>query len=93
VTRLQLLPSAPNPFNPATTIRYVLPAPTHVDVMIHDVHGRLVRRLLTAHQGAGPQAVHWDGRLHGGDLASSGTYVVRVVVGNASVAEKITLLK
>ena len=93
MTRVQLLPSTPNPFNPTTTIRYVLPVAGHVEVTIHDAHGRLVERLLSAHQGAGAQAVRWDGGLRTGRLASSGTYVVRVETGQASVAGKITLLK
>jgi hypothetical protein len=50
----------PNPFNPATVIRYSLPAAGHVVLVLHDILGKEVVRLVDAVQSAGVQEVNLD---------------------------------
>jgi hypothetical protein len=38
----------PNPFNPQTTVEFALSSPQHVRILIYDVRGSLVRRLVTS---------------------------------------------
>ncbi|MDO9069586.1 MAG: FlgD immunoglobulin-like domain containing protein [Deltaproteobacteria bacterium] len=75
--RLILYPCRPNPFNPATTIRYELPADGHVRLTVFDVAGRRVRRLVDANQQKGMRSSEWDGRDDSGQELSSGTYLTR----------------
>jgi hypothetical protein len=70
--------NAPNPFNPATTIRYTLPRDGQTSLRVYDVRGRLVRSLLEGAQAAGAYEILWDGRDNGGAAVSSGMYVYRL---------------
>ena len=83
----------PNPFNPSTSIRYTLPAPSRVQLSIHDAGGRTVARLVDSDQAGGTHAVTWNGRDASGETASSGVYFVRLLSGAQSRTQKIVLLK
>ena len=80
-TGLRLEQNHPNPFNPATTIRYALPARSHVRIGVYDVAGREVAVLMDGVQDEGDQAVRWDGIDREGQAVSAGLYVVRVEAG------------
>ncbi|MBN2172322.1 MAG: carboxypeptidase regulatory-like domain-containing protein [Candidatus Krumholzibacteriota bacterium] len=89
-----LLGAVPNPFNPATAIRFGLPAAGPVTLRIFDVNGRLVRTLAAARPfAAGVHAVSWDGRDEAGRPASSGIYLYRLEAGGIRLAGKAVLLK
>jgi len=66
----------PNPFNPATTIRYDLPEASSVSLTIYDMMGREVRS-WRLHEAAGYQQVVWDGKNQSGRLAPAGIYIYR----------------
>ncbi|MFQ6608893.1 MAG: S8 family serine peptidase [Fidelibacterota bacterium] len=65
----------PNPFNPVTTIRYNLPEPSYVSLVIYDILGREVRTLLDSREDAGFKSMVWDGKDNGGNIASTGIYI------------------
>jgi hypothetical protein len=88
-----VLPNAPDPFNPTTEIRYVLPASTGVQVGVFDIRGRMIRALFAGNQSDGYHTVSWDGRLDNGSRAPSGTYFVRVVTPQGTGTERLTLVK
>lgn len=67
------LNSYPNPFNPATTISFTVAGAGPVDLVVHDVAGRLVRHLWSGGLAAGPQAIAWDGADDAGRPVGSGT--------------------
>ncbi len=83
-----LHPCRPNPFNPATRVRFELPRPAEIRVTLHDLRGRLLRTLA---QGPFP-AGSGELLLDGSGLAS-GVYVVLLRSGGEGRAEKILLLK
>jgi len=83
----------PNPFNPRTTIHYSLPQAMSVRLVIYDVSGRLVRKLVDRVQDAGDRAVSWDGRDERGLSVGSGVYIYRLEAGGTTLARKMSLLK
>ena len=89
----ELLPNIPNPFNPSTTIRYVLPARDRVRVGIYDVSGRRVVTLVDREEAAGQYSVPWDGTDAKGSRVASGVYLLRVEAGKQTLARKMVLLK
>jgi hypothetical protein len=56
-----LLPSRPNPFMRAATIRFSLASSGQVSLSIYDVSGRLVRRLVDGEMDAGEHSAVWEG--------------------------------
>lgn len=72
----RLLPNAPNPFNPATELRFALDLPGEAALNVYDLQGRLVRAFTAARFEAGTHAVTWDGRDASGRAVASGVYEV-----------------
>ena len=78
----RLYQNTPNPFNPATTIHYELPARVPMRLSVYDASGRLVRELVrsVAHP-AGRYGRRWDGRDDHGRVVPSGVYLYRLEAG------------
>ena len=90
---LLLHPNYPNPFNPATTIRYVLPAPAKVRITVYDVTGRHLRVLLNQQQSAGEQTIAWDGTDDTGRILPSGVYLYTIEAGPARQTRMMVRLR
>ena len=98
---LQTLPAAfsladnfPNPFNPATTIKYALPQAADVELTVYNVLGQPVRTLVAEHQNAGRYVVEWDATNDSGHSLSSGMYFYRLQAGGEFLkVKKMLLLK
>jgi hypothetical protein len=85
---------SPNPFNPATRIRYSLGSDTdRARLAVYDVAGRLVAVLSDGPAAAGEHEARWDGRDDSGRPVSSGVYFVRLSADGWSGSTKMTLLK
>ncbi|MGD8394011.1 MAG: YCF48-related protein [Candidatus Eiseniibacteriota bacterium] len=85
----------PNPFNPRTSIRYVVPgdAALPVAITIFDERGRLIRRLVDGTLAPGEHVAAWDGTTETGGPAASGVYLYRSTVGAFETSGKLTLLR
>ena len=83
----------PNPFNPATTIRYDLPEAANVTLTVYDLLGREVVRLVDGRMEAGFQQVIWDGRTASGREVPSGIYIARMITPRYHKSMKMVLLK
>lgn len=86
------LRNVPNPFNPATEIRFALPARGQVELRIYDLAGRRVRSLQAGMLEAGARGVVWDGRDERGRPVTSGVYLARLRVDDALAGEGIKLV-
>ena len=89
----ELLPNRPNPFNPTTTIRYVLNEAAAVRLVVHDTLGRTVRTLEDGHRQAGTHEIVWDGCDNSGAQAASGVYICRMQAGGCVQAMGMTLVR
>ncbi|MFZ0391850.1 MAG: FlgD immunoglobulin-like domain containing protein, partial [Calditrichia bacterium] len=83
----------PNPFNPATTIRYELPERSRVSLVIYNLLGQEVRRLVSGDIAAGYHSAKWDGRNNAGVQAGSGVYIFRFRAGDYQKVMKMILMK
>ena len=83
----------PNPFNPATTIKYALPQAADVQLTVYNVLGQPVRTLVAEHQNAGRYVVEWDATNDSGHNLSSGMYFYRLEAGGDLEVKKMLLLK
>jgi hypothetical protein len=78
----------PNPFNPATTIRYVIPAAGRVRLDVFNVIGQLVATLVDGRQDAGTYRAQFDARG-----VASGVYFYRLTWEGSVAVQKMVLLK
>ena len=83
----------PNPFNPSTTIEYGLPISSKVRIVIYDVLGREVIRLIDSEHSAGFYSVIWDGKNRTGKLVASGIYIYRIVAEDVKGEQKFLRIK
>lgn len=83
----------PNPFNPLTNIRYVLPESGSVTVRVHDLAGRVITTLVQGRKEAGMHETVWQGRNDQGQQVASGVYLVQVRAGVYVNSQKLVLSK
>ncbi len=70
----------PNPFNNTTVIEYHLPGTCRTELVIYDILGSEVVKLIDKKQGAGDKRIQWDGRNRFGHKVTSGVYIYRIVI-------------
>lgn len=84
----QLFHAYPNPFNPQTSLRYVLEEESQVCLTIYNLQGEEVARLVEGKEQAGSHTVVWNAAG-----MASGVYLVRLFVGEKRAIERILLMK
>jgi hypothetical protein len=78
----------PNPFNPSTIIGWQLPEQRHVKIVIYDVLGNEVARLVDEIRPSGYYSVEFNA-----SGLSSGIYYYKLQSGNFSEVKKMTLIR
>jgi len=78
----------PNPFNPVTKIKFDIPAPAFVKLIVYDVQGQEISTLLSKELNAGTYSIDFDG-----SSLSSGVYFYKVITGNYTETKKMVLIK
>lgn len=86
--RFALKQNFPNPFNPRTQIEYDLAEDGPVSLVVYNLLGVEVYRMVQSVQPAGRYSVTWNA----GDLPS-GIYILRLQAGKFSESRKMMLLK
>lgn len=88
-----LLQNFPNPFNASTVVHFELPGEEKISLIIYDMLGREVVRLIENVRMSGTIEKRWDGKNALGSFVSSGIYVSVLITENEVISNKITLLK
>jgi len=78
----------PNPFNPTTVISYSLPRNSHVLLIVYDILGREVQRLVDTHKNAGNHSVPFNA-----DNVNSGVYFYKIITDNFTDTKRMLLMK
>lgn len=89
--QFSLSPNYPNPFNAGTTIAYALPQEGNVRLVIYNMLGQVVRKLVDENQTAGYKRILWDGADEHGLRVSSGVYFYRIEFGQQRLIGKMIL--
>ncbi len=87
-SRLRLDQNYPNPFNPSTTIRYGLPARSHVRLTVYSTLGQHVATLQDGEQNAGEHEVRFDARG-----LPSGTYFYQLQSDGHTATKHLLLVR
>ena len=83
----------PNPFNPVTTIKYELPRAAKTVLIVYNIAGQQVARLVDEELRPGYYQTMWDGRDQAGRQVASGIYILRLTTPVWSQTMKTLLLK
>lgn len=83
----------PNPFNPATTIRFQLPKLSLVRMEVYNILGQKVKTLVDERKTPGRYTVQWDGTNDAGQRVASGVYLYRLKAGSFVQTRKMVLLR
>jgi hypothetical protein len=93
-TKFALEPNFPNPFNPATEIRYAVPAPGgHVSIEVFDASGTRIKVLVDQDKQAGTYAAIWKGTNENGSQVPSGVYFCRMKAPQFTANTKMILVR
>ncbi|MFH1699898.1 MAG: S8 family serine peptidase [Candidatus Zixiibacteriota bacterium] len=91
---LELSQNHPNPFNPETSIRFVLKSTQHATLDVYNIIGQSVRNLFDEIASAGEHNVIWDGTDNNGQQVASGVYFYRLTAADGvSQTKKMILMK
>ena len=83
----------PNPAVGRVALPFALPAAGPVEVVVVDVLGRVVRRVLEGDLGAGSHVAEWDGLDGSGAPAAAGVYLVRLRSDLGTATTRFTRLR
>jgi C1A family cysteine protease len=89
----RLEPVHPNPFNPATTIRFTLPGAGDARLAVYDSAGRLVAVLADGPHEASDNTLEWRGVDGSGHHVASGVYFLRLESGGKTAVRKMVLVR
>jgi hypothetical protein len=78
----------PNPFNPATVIRFFVAEPCRVSLKVYDVRGREISTVVDAKYPAGGHAARFDA-----SALAPGVYLYRIRMGNHTAARKMAVVE
>ena len=90
---VELYQNTPNPFNPSTTIRFVVPERSRVVIDIFGPSGEKVRTLANSIYAPGEWVTSWDGTDEAGSPVASGVYYYRMRIGDVTHSRKMVLVK
>ncbi|HRI84201.1 MAG TPA: T9SS type A sorting domain-containing protein [Ignavibacteria bacterium] len=79
----------PNPFNPATVIKFELPESGITDLKVYDISGKQIQHLIKQEfKSKGVYSVTFDG-----SALSSGVYLYQISSNNLRITKKLILIK
>jgi enterochelin esterase family protein len=89
----RLMHNYPNPFNPATNIKYITDRDANVAVSIYNILGQKLQT-ISQRVAAGEHTVQWNGENELGVRQPSGVYVYQILVdGTISESRRMMLLR
>ncbi|MBK9096535.1 MAG: T9SS type A sorting domain-containing protein [bacterium] len=88
-----LYPNYPNPFNPATNIRFNIPEYSFVSIKVFNVLGKEIKTLLEKELSPGSHTIDWEAKDSNNELLPSGVYLIRLTAGKYTHSVKAVLLK
>jgi hypothetical protein len=85
---------APNPFNPATKISFVVNRDNLVQLNVYNIRGEKVRTLIQDRLPQNEYVFTWDGKNDAGQSVASGNYFARLRIGaEVTQVRKMSLIK
>ena len=90
---LQFSSPQPNPARGSAAFTMGLPRAEDVDVAAYDVHGRMVKTLLSGVQSAGQLRLAWNLDAEDGRQVPAGVYLVRARIGGRTFDRRVVVVR
>ena len=92
-TQMTITGNYPNPFNPSTTVEFIISEGGNVKLEVYNITGQKVRSLLSDTMAPGKHTVVWDGRNDAGMDVSSGVYLFRLKMQTTDMTHRMMLVR
>lgn len=92
-TETKLRVNYPNPFNPETTISFIVADPGQVVIEIFNSRGWRIKTLTDQHYASGQYQIIWYGKDNNRQQVGSGIYFYRMTAGDYSETKKMIMIK
>ena len=83
----------PNPFNPSTNISYKVKESGVISLLIHDLRGNSINKLIREYKPRGNYSIIWNGTDESGRFVPSGVYFYTMKTEKQIMTKKMILLK
>jgi hypothetical protein len=90
---VELHQNYPNPFNAGTVIKFDLPNPSRIELIVFNILGQRVAGLATGDFPAGQHSISWAASGNDGPGLPSGVYFLRLKTGEDVHVKRMLLLK
>lgn len=84
---------SPNPFKQSTSLCFNVTKPSHVNISVYDIQGKLILTLTNENKVKGKYITIWDGKDKNGKEVKPGLYLVRLQSGRNIHTCKVILFK
>jgi hypothetical protein len=88
ISSFELYQAYPNPFNPSTTIEFIVPNAGLVELKVFDLLGRELETLVNEHKNSGRYSITWNATGR-----ASGIYFYELRSGENFAVKRVVLLK
>lgn len=89
---VSLAPPSPNPTSSGTRLVFTTSEPCRATVLVTDLQGRRVARLVEGAEASGERSLVWDGHDEAGRALPSGLYTVRLLADGVGTSLARTVL-
>ncbi|MBE0571540.1 MAG: T9SS type A sorting domain-containing protein [Ignavibacteriaceae bacterium] len=86
--KFELSQNSPNPFKGKTSIKYSLPHKTKVIIMINDIHGQVLHKIVSPDQNAGTYEIEFYA-----DGLPGGNYFYHIITDDFFKSREMELIK
>ena len=90
---IMLKQNYPNPFNPTTYLEFEIGEANHASLIIYDLNGKPIKKLIDRFLQTDSYRVSWDGKDESYNQVPSGTYIASLEYNYMVSSKKITLIK
>ncbi|MDD2650971.1 MAG: T9SS type A sorting domain-containing protein [Candidatus Cloacimonadales bacterium] len=93
IKEINLFQNYPNPANPSTTISFILPEDSNIELSIFNVKGQKVKTLQKEYLSKGTHNTIWEGNDSNNNKVASGIYFYRLITKGQTYTKKMILMK